>query len=255
MENKELQQLLEKHLMLFSPEKYLPRYIQTASDIFENRALLRKLPCNRYTLNHLLGIIVETVEGGRRFRTLDCLKVIRDVVRSKPVELELDSDTLARLFYLYKRFVFHSNEDVQWCVSIFIKSQLLDDDSIHWLISNYRKSNHVVNRLLRYPAGRPLIVKWAADVYKRGELRHRKSEVIGLLITDHIPSFVREDNNTSIIWAIYYARTSDEIKQQLLMKYFSFESLDAILEVCIRLHYPRVIEFALGKTQRQHDSA
>jgi len=249
--NRAMQELLEKHLMLFAPETYLPRYIRTARDIYQNRTLLRQLPSNQHTLNYLLDIIIKTVQEGIRFRTLDCLKVVKELVKGRPPELVLPSDTVDKLFSLYQEFVFHRNEEVQWCVSWFIKSVVLSDDSVEWLISNYRRSEHLVNRLLDYPTRHPRIVEWAEDIWRSGELRNRKSQVIGLLISDEIPAYVNERDNTSLIWAIYYARVPAETKQKLLTEHYSPESIDAFLEVCRRLEYPSVIKSALDRLKQR----
>ncbi|TKJ30496.1 MAG: hypothetical protein CEE40_04675 [Chloroflexi bacterium B3_Chlor] len=250
-QDSDVPELLEKHLMRFYPERFLPNHVRTARDLFDNRRFVREFACDEFALKYLLDVIIEAVQDGERFRTLDCLRVIRDIVKRRPSELQLGCRTLDRLFFLYRAFIFHRNADVRWCVSWFVKDQVLDDDKIRWLISNYKKSKHVVDRLLLHPCRHPLITDWAAKVWEAGEFRDRRSQVIGLLISDDIPPFVGETDNTAIIWAIYYARVTDEVKRQLLMKHFSFDGIDALLEVCNRLDYPSVLEFALDAAHRR----
>jgi hypothetical protein len=247
MSKKELRELLEKNLMLFEPDRYLPKYVSTARDIYEHRALLRELPCSEYTLNHLLGILIRTVEGGQTFRTLDCLRVVRDIIRRAPATWDPGRSTAAKLFCLYRTFVFHHSEDVRWCVSRLVKGRVLQDDWIRWLVAHYRESGHLVDRLLLYPVAHPLITEWAAGVWQRGELRDRESQVMALLICDEIPDCVRGADAASVVWAVYYARVSDETKQRLLMQNLSLETLDAVLDVSNRLGYPAVIKYALAQ--------
>ncbi len=235
------------------PEEFLPEYIQNTRDIYLHRSLLKQLLLSEFVLNHLLDILVKAVENGVRFRTLDCLKVIKVILKNNPYGLELESQTVTKLFYLYKSYVFHKNEEVQACANLLIRFQRLNDDQINWLISTWDRSEHSLNRLLRYPQRNPLITHWAKDRYQHRELLERCAELIALLIDEGIPDFAREDNET-IVWAIYYSRASDEIKQRLLRERFSIESLDALREVSVRLRYPAVIEFMRSKLRESFES-
>jgi hypothetical protein len=246
MDNQALKNRLELNLMRFSPEKYLPKHVMTVQDIYVKREFVRELPCNDYTLNYLLDILIQAIEKKKRFRTLYCLKAIRWTIRNKPDDGALSDLVVEKLFFIYKNFINDHREDVQWCVSAFIMSQPLSEENIRWLISNYQDSIHLVNRLLRYPTKNQLIVNWAESIYQKNELRDRKSEVIALLIDEEVPSYVKE-NSDCIIWAIYHAKVSDGVKQQMLKEHFSIESIDAFIEVCNRLKYPSVLEFALAQ--------
>lgn len=224
------------------PEKYLPVYIRDTRDIYEHRAVLKQLLLDNNVINYLLDILIKAIEGGTRFRTLDCLRVIKAILRNNLLGHKLDSQTVGNLFYLYKTFIFHNNEEVKMCANSLIRFQQLDDKSVRWLISHWDKSGHSLNRLLRYPEKHPLISEWAKDIYQQGQLMERQSEVIALLIDENIPAFVKEKDAT-IIWAIYYSRISDEAKQRLLMERFSVDFLDTLWEVSLRLGFPSVIEF------------
>jgi hypothetical protein len=241
----EIKEFLEKRLMLFYPEDYLPRFVSTIQDIFENRFLLRNLPCNNQVLNYLLTIIVKSVDEGKRFRTLPTLKVIKAIVKNKSQETELERGVVKQLFHLYKKYIFAENEEVQWCVSIFIKDQVLDDEDVEWLISNYDNSSHIINRLLRYPIRNELITAWAKKAYRQNKLEDRKSEVVAILIENDIPSFVKNIDRKAILWSIYYAKVPDEIKLKLLKRYASVKNVDAALDISLRLGYPSVIEYMI----------
>ncbi len=186
------------------PEQSLPRNIHNAKDIYEHRSLLKQLLLSEYTLNYLLDIVIAlSKEQIQESRTLDCLKVLKAVLRNNPFGLEISNAASSKLFFLHQTFIFHKNERVCACANMLVKSQRLDDESIAWIISNWEKSEHLLNRLLRYPEKHHLIIQWATEIYKSGELRDRKSEIIGILIGENIPAFVKE-SSSSIIWAIYY---------------------------------------------------
>ncbi|BCG59445.1 hypothetical protein [Paenibacillus sp. URB8-2] len=75
---------------------------------------------------------------------------------------------------------------------------------------------------------------WARDVLMSGKLRDRISEVIGILIDEEIPNFVQEDN-TIIMWAIYYAKCSKAQKRKLIIRHLDYENYSPALEVASRL--------------------
>lgn len=237
---------------LLLPDELLPMYVGDAKDIYEHRALLKQLLLDDYALNYLLDIVVRAVEDGARFRTLECLKVIKAILKNNPFGLELDSRTVGKLFYLYKSFIFHKSEEVRACANLLIRFQFLSDEDVSWLISTWEKSEHSLNRLLRYPQKHPLITQWAKEVYQQRQLPKRQAETVALLIDESIPSFITDDEDT-IIWAIYYARVSAEIKQRLLMERFSVGSLNSMWEVSVRLKYPAVIEFMRSKVREQFE--
>jgi hypothetical protein len=64
---------------LLLPEEFPPIFVKGTKDIYEHRSLLKQLLLADYALNYLLDIIVKAVEDGTRFRTLDCLRVIKAI--------------------------------------------------------------------------------------------------------------------------------------------------------------------------------
>ena len=234
------------------PEQSLPRYIHSTKDIYQHRSLLKQLLLSEYTLNYLLDIVIASVKNKSRIRTLDCLRVLRAVLRNNPFGIEISNEAISKLFFLHQKFIFHKNEQVCACANMLVKSQRLDDESIAWVIANWEKSDHLLNRLLRYPENHHLIIQWATEIYQSGKLRDRKSEIIGILIGENIPAFVRESSN-SIIWAIYYSKVPDEIKQKLLIENCTMESIEPLWKVAIRLKLSRVIEFMQKKVREQQN--
>jgi hypothetical protein len=236
---------------LLMPETFLPKYVSNTKDIYNRRSLLKQILLSEYAINYLLDIIIKSVEEGARFRTLDCLRVIKAILRNNPFELELDSETVSKLFCLYKTFIVHKSEEVRACVNLLIRFQRLGDDEIGWLISNWENSEHSLNRLLRYPQKHPLVVKWVNGIYQRGQLRNRQAEVVALLIDESVPSFVT-DTEDVIIWAIFHSRVEDAVKQKLLMEKFSTKNLDLLWKIALKLKYSTVIEFMRTKVRENY---
>ncbi len=238
---------------LLLPEQSLPLSIKSIKDIYEHRNLLKQLLLSESTINYLMDIIIESVINKSKFRTLDCLKILRTILRNDPFEIELSESTIKKLFFLHQTFILHKNEDVRACANSFVMSRCLDDESIRWIIANREKSNHLLNRLLRYPAKNSLISQWAKEIYQSGKLRDRISEVVALLIVENIPPYVKE-NQTTIVWSVYYAKISDSTKKRLLMENFSKESADSLWKIAIRLKYPDVVQFMRQKILAQQNS-
>jgi len=171
-------------------------------------------------------------------------------MRNNPFDLELGNSTISKLFFLHRTYIFHNSEEVQACVNMLIKSQCLDDENIVWIIANWENSDHLLNRLLRYPVKNSLVTQWAKEIYQNGKLKDRNSEVVGLLIDENIPPYVKE-NGSLIIWAIYYSKVSNETKQKLLMEEFTIDSIESLWKVATRLKFPKVIEFMQQKVREQ----
>jgi hypothetical protein len=237
---------------LLLPEHSLPLRIQSAKDIYEYRNLLKQLLLSESTINYLMDIIIEAINNKSRFRTLDCLKVLRTILRNNPFETELSESTIKKIFFLHQTFILHKNEEVRACANSLVISRCLDDESVSWIIANWEKSDHLLNRLLRYPAKNSLIGKWATEIYHSEKLKDRISEVIAILIDETVPSYINENKNT-IVWSIYYARIPDSTKQRLLMENFSKESADSLWKIATRLKYPDVVQFMRQKILAQQN--
>ncbi len=208
--------LLKMHLLTFYPDEYIEQFIATPKDIYENRFLLRGMAYTSKSFMYLVQIVTEAVLNSKRFRVYYCIKALRDIL---PVDsgAQVEKDTLDKLFYLFQELIFHTNPEVQRHVNNLIRNQLLDDGQISWLIEHYKRSPHIVNRLLRYPVANKQVADWARAIYETDELADRTAELISILITDTLPELhVDEDINT-ILWAIYYSKNTNNVKKRLLL--------------------------------------
>ncbi len=220
--------------MHFSPEKYLKKFVNTTADIFTERHLLKAVSFDNKSIEYIVGIIVEDIAANRRFRRVECLKVLKRIIKNRSSDEAYSKELLENLFYLYRHFILVGSEEVQWAVSTYIKDHILNDECIKWLIDNYQESEHIANRLLRYPVRNERVSNWARNVLKSGELRDRISEIIGILIEEEVPSFVQEDN-TTIMWAIYYSKCSKTQKRKLILEHLDYENYLPAIVVANRL--------------------
>lgn len=235
---------LELELMTFYPDEYVPKFVENIRDLYHYRSPLKQISFTQFSFDYLLNIVFEAAQSHARFRTLDCLRVLRAIKRDHtPAEFRFPPESVDKLFFIYKKFIAHQNEQVRWAVSVLLKDQVLSDWQVRWLIENCDENVSILNRVLRYPEPHPLLVEWASAAYQGKRHQNRQSEIIGLLIDQDIPSFVDLSRRSTIIWAIFQSRTTDEIRRKLLKTYWDIGSLDDLIEVCRRLSYPDVLEY------------
>lgn len=244
--NSNIQEELKKHLLLFEPECYLSSYVKNVRDIYNNKSFLKKLPCTDTVVNKISNLIVSAIEINKRFRQLDCLKILRAIIKDRH-EQKLSQETVSLLFAIYKHYIFDHREEVQWCVSALLRGRKLKDSELSWIIKNYKQSDHLVNRLLRYPADNPSVFNWASELYNKGGIKGRNSELLGLLIRNGLPNNIKKETKETIIWAVFYSRASTNIKIDILEANYSEKNLKSFIEVCMRLRLPLAIKNVLKK--------
>lgn len=89
----------------------------------------------------------------------------------------------------------------------------LKKNQIKWLLENYQNSNHVLNRLLRYPKTNKAISEWAETQYKKKLISKRNSELLGILIDSNIPDFVNITDKKTLLWGIIIRRLKKRLFQ------------------------------------------
>ncbi len=225
--------------------------IRTVRDLYQYRALLRRSGGTDTVISHVAQIIIDATNSGQRMRTLDCLKTLRSLAKS------VDSDSLSRatiekLFRIYQQFVFNRNDEIKWCVSVILKDKPLPASAIEWLIQNCANSEHVLNRLLRYPTAHPTITSWAGKAYRDGFAPGRRSELVALLINPaNAASFARSNDSNTLCWGIFKARIPNRQKIALLKKYCSFESFASVVEIAGRLNSRDLLSHFQEKLKNQ----
>ena len=225
--------------------------MSSVDDIFANRYHLRDARCTPKDLKHLLDLVLSAISEGWRFRQTECLKVLKRIIKRWPSHRSFPLDVTDRLFQLYTHYIYSTSEETHWAVSVMLKGRILRDEQIHWFIEHYEDSDHILNRLLRYPGRHPLICAWARKVLRDSSaLPKRRSELLGLLIDDSIPRMASKESSKILAWAIYYSAARDTTKAQLLKRAFDLDNLWDIVEIAERCDYPDVIEHILNEVEQ-----
>ena len=225
--------MLEKYLLLFYPDKYIKQYIATPKVIFENRILLRNIRFTSQSFRNLVQAVIDAIEDKNKIRTLHRLIILKSILYSNR-EVELEKDVIDMLFHLFRLYIFSQgtslNVEISRQANNLIRNQPLDETQILWLIENYKRSGHILNRLLRYPGVNENVVNWARTLYEQNELPERRAEVVGLLISDTLPELCINEDVNMVLWAIYYSRNSPAIKRKLLLSVVNRDNIESCID-------------------------
>ena len=232
---------VENHLVAFEPERVLPVLAPNLRGMHENRAFVRMAPCTDFVISTLATLLIEATEARARFRVYDSIKSIRNIIRNSQSPQKLSEACTALLFRLYQHYIYSPKEEIQWCVSIYLKDRELSAPQVQWLISNASTSAHILNRLLRYPTPHRDITKWAKSAFVAKSHPDRMAELLGLQIKNKVPSFASQLPVDSKIWAIYYSRATEAAKSKMIIDAVTPEAADEALKVALRLRLPKVI--------------
>ena len=257
MEDMSLQEaieLLELHLLMYEPEEFVIEHIATVRDIYQHRSPLKTFAGTDRIVSHVAGIIVHAIDAHQRMRTLDCLKVLRALVKQGAPEV-LQSDTIEMLFSIYRKFIFRNNEEVQWCVSAILKDKPLSDAAVDWLLQNANKSEHIVNRLLLYPVEHPGIVSWAQQVYEHNSLPNRRSEIIALLLNARDADALAAANEpNAFVWGVFKSHLPRKDKLRLLERHCDFQAFASVVEIADRLNSASVLRTFSRKLHEEQEA-
>ncbi len=120
----------------------------------------------------------------------------------------------------------------------------LSDEQIFWLIEHWQESEHIINRLLRYPYWNEHVANWATMNFSDNYLIERRSEVIGCTICNGTPESFQDEDWETLIWAIYFSRASLSDKENMLIEYFSTDIIDSYIDICLRLGLVKPLQHA-----------
>ncbi|MDX2255302.1 MAG: hypothetical protein NW214_07300 [Pseudanabaenaceae cyanobacterium bins.39] len=241
---------VELQLMILEPHGLLDKYCVSTRDIYVNRYILRELPYKGWIVEKIAGIIMSSIREKERFQQLPCLKVLRSIVKdnySPPLSVK----TVSLLFQIYQHYIFCGKTDYEWCVSSLLRGRNLNQEEVEWLIDNWDKSEHLVNRLLRYPSYSFQISEWARQRYLNSELLERKSEVMACFIKDEFLELCKKESVESIVWAIYYANLAIQQKEQMLDYIAKLYDEPELIKVCLRLELAKPLKTILKSHHAQ----
>ncbi|MEC4036912.1 hypothetical protein [Myroides odoratimimus] len=208
---------------------------QDYKSIIKNKELLRYASPDQRILNNILDVAIGKMKHKQRFQKITFIKLIRCQCEN----IQVDSTTGDKLFYIFKSLISTVNDKISWSLSVTIKDKVISQENINWLIENYEISEHIQNRLLRYPFPNKAITKWANQRLKKKDLNERLSELIGLKL-NFDTNFSCKDK-TKLVWGIHFSKLSEELKKELLLKHVTTENLEYVLEICDRNSFTDII--------------
>lgn len=183
--------------------------IMNYSDFLKIRDFLRHYQFNPIVFNNLLKLANDEWKSGKRINRLSLLQMTKRYlhVAQKPTKqdyhikgsqnnITLSLDTRIQMFELFKKSIDDINnihvkqiEEVsRICNNILINIELTEIEE-EWLCHRVEASNHILNRILRYPSKSKVISKWAKDNFKNDKFRIRRAELVAWIL-DEEPDFV-----------------------------------------------------------------
>jgi len=232
-----------RHFPINIPEEILLDY----KSVLEFKDLIRYSEADKRILNHLLDIVIDKITTKQRFQKITFIKLIRWQCDN----LFIDGNLSEKLFFVFKSLITEVNDTISWSLSMIIKDIELSHENIDWLIENYEKSEHMQNRLLRYPKPNKEITNWSDQCLKQKKLQNRISELLGLKLNFY-PDF-NYKNKTSLLWGIHYSKLQDNIKKELLIKHMTHDNFEELIKICNKNEFTDIISQLyndLGKDKR-----
>jgi len=227
--------LLENYYLRHFPTHIPDEILLDYKTVTEYKDLIRNTKPDRRILNHLLDIAIEKIKNNSRFQKITFIKLIR--WQTDPVFI--DKKISEKLFFVFQRLITEVNSEIAWSLSITIRDIELSQEHIEWLIDNFEKSEHIQNRLLRYPKSNKSITDWGNRCIKSGQLTNRLSELIGLRLNfDKDFSF---KDKTALMWGIHYSKLDDTTKKELLLKHLTNDNFEDLLKICEKNNYTDII--------------
>lgn len=203
--------------------------------ILECKELIRYAKPDKRIINHLLDFVIEKIINEQRFQKMTLIKLIR----GQCDYTFIDSPTSDKLFFVFKSLIAEVNETIAWSLSIIIKDVELAQENIDWLIDNYKISEHIQNRLLRYPKPNKAISTWSNERLKKKDLNNRLSELIGLRLNFDTNFTLK--NKTCLIWGVHFSKLSDVEKKELLLRHLTTDNFEELIKICEKNNYTDII--------------
>jgi hypothetical protein len=226
---------VELTLMIFEPDTFFPKYLRSVDDVAINRSILRRCTYTDAAIKRLMTLVWDRVSQHKRKNLLYGLQAIKWLLQNRLEQSrDLSQLTTDGLFDVYKHFVFDPLEEIRWCVSAILKDKPLRSHQVQWLLDNVDASEHILNRLLRYPNFDSLIADWARTAIQKPELEKRRAELLGRLIANDLPPEAEYLPSAAILWGIYYSSANTETKHNLIIRCASDDNMDEALEICMR---------------------
>ena len=227
--------LLENSFLRHFPTNIPDEIFQDYKTILDYKDLLRYSKADKRILNHLLDTVIEKIKSNQRFQKITFIRLIR----AQCDKTFIDSKISDKLFVVFRSLITEVNETSCWNLSVTIKDIELSQENIDWLIENYEISEHIQNRLLRYPRPNMAITTWSSQRITEKDLDNRLSELIGLRL--NLDTDFSFEDKTSLIWGIHYSKLPDARKKELLLQNLTESNFNELIKICEKNNFTDVI--------------
>jgi len=241
--------LLQGRYLEHFPEDFPLDLIHDYSSILRFRDYLKNSRPDKQLLTILLDTVLLKIERSQRFQKIVLLKLILNHLNCN----DIDANILNKVFRVYQQLICDEPDEVCWKLSKLLKDRELLPEYIDWLLANYETSEHILNRILRYPVKNKAISQWAETAINNEELINRRAEIIGLILNFR-PKYRHRDHQ-ALAWGIYYSKLPADEKQRLLDKHFYADNLGELLKICEREGFPNLIAKWYQEITAQMDGA
>lgn len=232
-----------RHFPTHIPDKLLQDY----KSILEYKDLIRYSKPDKRILNQLLDIAIDKINIKQRFQKITFIKLIRCHCDNTFIDMK----TSDKLFFVFKSLIYEVNETIAWSLSVIIKDIEISQENIEWLIENFESSEHIKNRLLRYPKPNKSIFDWSGIRLKDKDLENRKSELIGLKLNFDQAFNIKDKNN--LLWGIHYSKLPDSKKKELLLIHLTMNNFEELIKICEKNNYSDIISQLYNEIENKMD--
>lgn len=183
--------------------------IQSYADFLKVRHCLKFYQFNPSVFHHLLSLAIDNWTSAKRINRLSILQTLKYYLYNTLPYASRDYyerfqylphpitsfETRQSIFQLFK-LVFEEPKYISFrqieaaesiCNNLMYDIELTEIDAV-WLCNNISKSQHILNRLLRYPALSKAITSWAKKHYFNKEYSSRRAELLSWIL-DEDPDF------------------------------------------------------------------
>lgn len=164
--------------------------ISTYKDFLRFREFIPFYQFNPKVFHAILKVTNDTWHSKKRISRLSLIDTLRKYLQTKKDrELELESRLL--IFEVFKKSIMEPEpvyirhlSDIRAFLNSMLKDQPLTEGEKQWLCDHADESEHILNRLLRYPVKSKVIHDWAAKNYETDRYRLRRAEIVGWIISE-----------------------------------------------------------------------